>query len=642
MTPPTSRLRAALSNRLAWALLALLLVALHARSLWFYTEEDAYILARYARNLARGVGLVYNVGEAEWGCTTTLLPLLLVPLQWLGLSPVVGAKLVGVGSTAWAAFTAARIAARHAPSWLAAAAIVPVAAFGPLILWSVGGLETALAAALVLAALHAALDERDQPARRVPPSALWLLAATLARDDAPLFAPAILLAGFDGDWRRWLRWSLLFGGGFAALWGAHAWYYDAWLPNSFLSKVRGIPNRHQLGAEYVRSFAAELRPLLLTTAAAAVAALAWRRSRRDVAALLAAIASLAVYSWWAGGDWMPGYRFLAPAVLFAAPILVWAVAALPSRPLAAIGGAGLLALSVVTWRHDTDWMPRLHVLRTANDVFLRVGEAARGGDPTLTYALVDIGGFGWESEARVLDLRGLTDHRIAGAPNSAGGPIAAEVIESRQPDVVLVKCNVQGDADALRQFYDAVLMLDREPMQEAMTLLLLRRALSRGDLDAAHYLQRNHYVVINIPVFPEMGQFYIVAARADALSRLPPALSKARFNTGIAYYEMQSAKDNALNRIQAELAANPWDELGRLDQSNRLLAARRTPEALALLEELVKLAPYNADAYNNLGFARAVAGQLAEAVPALEKALRLRPDFPLAQRNLAWVRSGGR
>src|SRR5215210_2075718 len=47
--------------------------------------DDAYITFRYARNLAAGMGFVYNPGEAVLGTTTPGYTLLLVPAAWLGL-----------------------------------------------------------------------------------------------------------------------------------------------------------------------------------------------------------------------------------------------------------------------------------------------------------------------------------------------------------------------------------------------------------------------------------------------------------------------------------------------------------------------------------------------------------------------------
>ena len=56
--PPTVRARAALLFAFVWVPYALLV-----RRFRFVTD-DVYISFRYARNLARGLGLRYNPGEA--------------------------------------------------------------------------------------------------------------------------------------------------------------------------------------------------------------------------------------------------------------------------------------------------------------------------------------------------------------------------------------------------------------------------------------------------------------------------------------------------------------------------------------------------------------------------------------------------
>lgn len=72
--------------------------ALLIRLVWIvytnYTEEDAFITFRFARQLAKGNGFVFNVGEPIYGTTTPLLTLLLS--IWYKLAPgnmVLGARL---------------------------------------------------------------------------------------------------------------------------------------------------------------------------------------------------------------------------------------------------------------------------------------------------------------------------------------------------------------------------------------------------------------------------------------------------------------------------------------------------------------------------------------------------------------------
>ena len=69
---------------------ALAIVAAVGGSVWLWFAlstrialEDAFITFRYARNIAQGLGFVYNPGERVLGTTTPLQTLLLAGLGFL-------------------------------------------------------------------------------------------------------------------------------------------------------------------------------------------------------------------------------------------------------------------------------------------------------------------------------------------------------------------------------------------------------------------------------------------------------------------------------------------------------------------------------------------------------------------------------
>ena len=63
------------------------------------------------------------------------------------------------------------------------------------------------------------------------------------------------------------------------------------------------------------------------------------------------------------------------------------------------------------------------------------------------------------------------------------------------------------------------------------------------------------------------------------------------------------------------------------DKAGEALQAGRFPEAIVILEELVKQVPSDAGLHLNLGMALTMSGQAARAVPVLERALTLQPDM---------------
>src|SRR3954447_11331155 len=83
------------------ALAALALIALglgHLRYHAGYTLDDAYITFRYARNLVRGAGLVYNPGDYVKGYSNSLFTLLMTLPEYFGRDPVWFARAIGAAA----------------------------------------------------------------------------------------------------------------------------------------------------------------------------------------------------------------------------------------------------------------------------------------------------------------------------------------------------------------------------------------------------------------------------------------------------------------------------------------------------------------------------------------------------------------
>ncbi len=149
--------------------------------------DDAYITFRYAENIARGLGLVYNPGERVLGTTAPLYCLWLALGNLAGIPTLALALFTGIlGATAcsyllwrlgrlWglgrAGYTAGLLLAFFPRFWISA----------------VSGMETTLAAALALLSLW--FDYRQRPAL----TGLALAALVLTRPDAASLAAAVLV-----------------------------------------------------------------------------------------------------------------------------------------------------------------------------------------------------------------------------------------------------------------------------------------------------------------------------------------------------------------------------------------------------------------------------------------------------------------
>jgi hypothetical protein len=175
--------------------------------------DDSWIHMQFARNLAEGRGFSYNPGVPVSGSTAPLWTLALAgTFAVLGSHPVL-AKALGFAATLGTAWLAGRLAliwaGRHDVAILAS---VLVALAGPMVWGALSGMEVALAALLVTAALVLHARGRAWAAG----AALGL--ATLARPESTLLLPLFWLAGpLTG--RRMLAWGLPVAG-FLAPWVA--------------------------------------------------------------------------------------------------------------------------------------------------------------------------------------------------------------------------------------------------------------------------------------------------------------------------------------------------------------------------------------------------------------------------------------
>jgi len=167
-----------------------------------FAVDDAFITFRYAENLARGLGVVFNAGERVEGYTNFLWMVILAGLHRVGADTLTSAKVLGVVCglalvPLTASLTIACMGRRTASAPVAA---ILLASTPAVAVWSVAGLETTLFAVLVTLAVLAFLREGDD-ARRFPLSAPLLVLAAMTRPDGVVVAGVV---GFFvlARWRR--------------------------------------------------------------------------------------------------------------------------------------------------------------------------------------------------------------------------------------------------------------------------------------------------------------------------------------------------------------------------------------------------------------------------------------------------------
>ncbi|MDP8224237.1 MAG: hypothetical protein P9L99_12815 [Candidatus Lernaella stagnicola] len=305
-----------------------------------YAPDDIYITMRYAANIADGHGAVYNPGEAVEGYSNPLflgLLALLHPVLDNPWSMTLAAKIIGL-LAGWLTLLAVAGLARTDPEgadhWGWAPLLVGLS--GYFAVWAASGMETALHALLVLAAVggYVRALETGRKSWRVL-AGLLLGAAAVSRPEGVIFLAAVLVARALLLWRDGRRVdvadivTLLAAATPIAihlLW-RHA-TYGAWLPNTFYAKAGAGIVTWLDGVRYLLAALAPalwgnalLLPLLLT------GLVPWRKATPRALVLLLAVAAQAGFMVVGGGDWMPGWRFVMPVV----PLLALTVPTILAR-----------------------------------------------------------------------------------------------------------------------------------------------------------------------------------------------------------------------------------------------------------------------------------------------------------------------
>jgi Gpi18-like mannosyltransferase len=179
-------------TRLDWALIAALaLAAIIARALpGPRTIDDAYITFRYARNIAEGVGFVYNPGQRVLGTTTTLFAALMALIGFLTGSEAYPTFALIVSAFADAATCALLfLLARRVTGSRAAGAVLGLLwAVAPMsVTFAIGGMETSVFILLMVATFWLYVAGRERL------MAVTAALGVLTRPDAVAWAGLIFL-----------------------------------------------------------------------------------------------------------------------------------------------------------------------------------------------------------------------------------------------------------------------------------------------------------------------------------------------------------------------------------------------------------------------------------------------------------------
>lgn len=390
--------------------------------------DDAFISYRYAYNLVRGVGLVYNPGERVQGYTNFLWTLLAAAAIKLGRDPLAATRWLGVvayavacGLTAWLASLAGPHPLRRASALAITCLLILQKDFAS---FAGTGLETSFVALLLLAhGLVNHLAPRQRRRHRILAAVLPLV-LVLTRLDTALAVVASVLATicFDSDVHGKSRIRALIDRfGLMAL-GVVAYllwtrvYYGDWLPNTYFAKeADGL--HPEVGAAYLAAFVQSCPASLIMLMLIGYGLSAARGPKRAFLAYVAAATALqSLYAVKVGGDFME-YRFMWeywPTVVCGGVV---AVDALAVRMLLGTTFCSALALAVASFPTVLEkryGMQSLSQMDGYAHLSERVGSALGQALPSDTMLATTLAGMAYfMPDVTVIDQWGLNDKFVA-------------------------------------------------------------------------------------------------------------------------------------------------------------------------------------------------------------------------------------
>ena len=190
-------------------LLFIVLLGLLARLYWIsytnFTEEDAFITFRIAKNLANGFGLAYNVGEHVLGSTSPLFALLLGGwIAFLSNNVILGARIINLTTSIFSLiFLAITLRKIGATTLQQISVLVIFAISSKLILLEMGGMETSLAIFFMMFSWYLFVS------RRIVLTGIVLGLILLTRPDLFVWPISILLVELISHSKQALRISII-------------------------------------------------------------------------------------------------------------------------------------------------------------------------------------------------------------------------------------------------------------------------------------------------------------------------------------------------------------------------------------------------------------------------------------------------
>lgn len=461
------------------AALAYMVLLLHARHYWPYVADDAFISLRYALRLLQGRGLTWTDGTPPVeGYSNLLWVLAAAALGACGLDLFFAIRLLG-----FVCMATVPVALAYPHRGIGTLSLIPCivaplsfACATPAAVWTIGGLEQPLLAALLAWScilLFRIVESENIAWSHTTMLGLLLGLIVLTRPDGALFTPCVILGivlarGIDRSVvRTSLTIALIAATFYTGQLAFRLVYYSEWVPNTALVKISPSWQYALYGAQYVLLGLLSLGPLSAFAVLLALLVVLDRSvnntyRRKCVLAVLPALVVWLLYIAFVGGDVFASYRHLVVSAVLLGLIVRQGLEYLLARwrgpaakwTTAAIAAVSLVAMLAIQPHFDRN---RIALSERWELGAISVGKMLKQGfgeaQPLL--AIGAAGAVPFYSELPAVDMLGLNDyylprHKPADFGKGFYGHELSDpdYVLGRKPDLVFITNGTFGDLQA--------------------------------------------------------------------------------------------------------------------------------------------------------------------------------------------------
>jgi len=473
-------------------IVVLAIAGIHISFYWLIVD-DAFISFRYAKNLARGGGLVFNKGERVEGFTNLLWILIHAFFAYLRFDIVPLSKYLGLLFSLLTLYLTFQFNHKFLKLSPSEAVLTPLylALHPTFAMWTTGGLETSMFTFLLFSLFYYTVrieSENINTAKAIVFSSLYIL-TSLTRPEGLPFGFILL---------TWLGYKILFvkkkGGRqllltvATALAGILLWflwrylYYGSLLPNHYNIKINAPVFMLPKGLLYTSGFILSTGWYIILFVVIGTILNKSSRLKRLIGALL--FFQMCFVSW-IGGDFMGKFRFYMPilplfALLIPNSLSGWKrmftrknnILASKWRYMHTIIAVLILTRTFIPSIFGDPYQPYYTIDIRLQQILTKerkeVGEILKETLPDdMVVALCPAGAIPYYSDLRILDMYGLTDRDIASSPGvqpkdvSPGHTIYnPDLILSKRPDILLGNGRLSehiGDLSFVSDYFEQVL-----------------------------------------------------------------------------------------------------------------------------------------------------------------------------------------